>query len=92
MSEFTDYMAAQEKSDWERWLNRRANMRKAKAEREAAAKEAKVSTQVLARRRQREYDERQALKETASEAVSWTMDSDEPATSTPFAMLLKKEE
>lgn len=92
MSEFTDYMAAQEKSDWERWLNRRANMRKAKAEREAAAKEAKVSTQVLARRRQREYDERQALKETASEAVSWTMDSDEPATSTPFAMLLKKED
>jgi phosphoribosyl-dephospho-CoA transferase len=67
-------------------------MRKAKAEREAAAKEAKVSTQVLARRRQREYDERQALKETASEAVSWTMDSDKPATSTPFAMLLKKDE
>ena len=92
MSEFTDYMAAQEKNDWERWLNRRSNMRKAKAEREAAAKEAKVSTQVLARRRQREYDERQALKETASKAVSWTMDSDEPATSTPFAMLLKKED
>ena len=101
MSQFTEEMEALARRDEEKILNRLANLRKSRVEREAAAEGAGISVQALIRRRQREYNEqqeqkreeherRESLRAIAHEADGWTLDSDQPAASMPFALKLKQ--